>query len=144
MYCYGVFTAFLCVCLFLSVAPPSRFGWVLRTVIKGVMMGMLGYACYRAGGTIGRALLSIPSVQSLLETLKPPQWSSLSHQWHNCSSNKTMHLSPMALKHRRWGWRSPHYELTWTSRGDEPPPRIDVPVDAAGPYCQRNRDSTFL
>lgn len=80
MYCYGFFTASRCVCLFLSVAPPSRFGWVLRTVIKGVMMGMLGYACYRAGGTIGRALLSIPSVQSLLETLKPPQWSSLSHQ----------------------------------------------------------------
>lgn len=23
------------------------------------------------------------------------------------------------------------------------PPRTDVPVDAAGPYCQRNRDSTL-
>ncbi|XP_019957762.2 traB domain-containing protein isoform X2 [Paralichthys olivaceus] len=38
----------------MSVAPPSRFGWVLRTVMKGVMMGMLGYACYRAGGSIAR------------------------------------------------------------------------------------------
>lgn len=60
------------VCLFLSVAPPSRFGWVLCTVIKGVMMGMLGYACYRAGGGLGRALLSLPAVQSLMETLRPP------------------------------------------------------------------------
>lgn len=56
----------------MSVAPPSRFGWVLCTVIKGVMMGMLGYACYRAGGTVGRAMLSSPVVQSLLETLRRP------------------------------------------------------------------------
>ncbi|KAE8296451.1 TraB domain-containing protein TTG2 [Larimichthys crocea] len=56
----------------MSVAPPSRFGWVLCTVIKGVMMGMLGYACYRAGGGLGRALLSLPAVQSLMETLRPP------------------------------------------------------------------------
>uniref|UniRef100_A0A3B5A130 TraB domain containing n=1 Tax=Stegastes partitus TaxID=144197 RepID=A0A3B5A130_9TELE len=54
----------------MSVAPPSRFGWVLRTVIKGVMVGMLGYACYRAGGSLGRVLLSLPTVQSLLETLR--------------------------------------------------------------------------
>lgn len=60
------------VCLSLSVAPPSRFGWVVRAVIKGVMMGMLGYACYRAGGTLGRALLSLPAVQSVLDTLRPP------------------------------------------------------------------------
>ncbi len=58
--------------LFLSVAPPSRFGWVLSTVIKGVMMGMLGYACYRAGGSLGRIMLSLPAVQSLLQTLRPP------------------------------------------------------------------------
>lgn len=58
--------------LFLSVAPPSRFGWVLRMVLKGVMMGMLGYACYRAGGSLGRTLLSLPTVQSILETLRPP------------------------------------------------------------------------
>ncbi|XP_035011907.1 traB domain-containing protein isoform X1 [Hippoglossus stenolepis] len=56
----------------MSVAPPSRFGWVLRTVMKGVVMGMLGYACYRAGGSIGRALLSLPTVQSALEILQPP------------------------------------------------------------------------
>ncbi|XP_068579796.1 LOW QUALITY PROTEIN: traB domain-containing protein [Cebidichthys violaceus] len=56
----------------MSVAPPSRFGWVLRTVMKGVVVGVLGYACYRAGGTLGRALLSSPTVQSLLETLRPP------------------------------------------------------------------------
>ncbi|XP_063756425.1 traB domain-containing protein isoform X1 [Eleginops maclovinus] len=56
----------------MSVAPPSRFGWVLRTVIKGVVMGMLGYACYRAGGSLGRALLSLPAVESILETLQPP------------------------------------------------------------------------
>ncbi|XP_047451673.1 traB domain-containing protein isoform X1 [Mugil cephalus] len=56
----------------MRVAPPSRFGWVVRTVIKGVVMGMLGYACYRAGGSLGRAVLSLPAVQSLLETLRPP------------------------------------------------------------------------
>ncbi|KAM9854005.1 traB domain-containing protein isoform 1-T2 [Aulostomus maculatus] len=56
----------------MSVAPPSRFGWVLRAVIKGVMMGMLGYACYRAGGSLGRALVSLPAVQSVLENLRPP------------------------------------------------------------------------
>ncbi|XP_059191192.1 traB domain-containing protein [Centropristis striata] len=56
----------------MSVAPPSRFGWVLRTVIKGVMMGVLGYACYRAGGSLGRVLLTLPAVQSILETLRPP------------------------------------------------------------------------
>ncbi|CAI5664780.1 unnamed protein product [Oreochromis niloticus] len=55
----------------MSVAPPSRIGWVLCAVIKGVMMGMLGYACYRAGGSLGRALLSLPPVRSLLETLRP-------------------------------------------------------------------------
>ena len=55
-----------------SVAPPSRFGWVLRTVLKGAMLGMLGYACYRAGGGVGKALLSLPAVQSLLENLRPP------------------------------------------------------------------------
>uniref|UniRef100_A0A3Q3IIW8 TraB domain containing n=1 Tax=Monopterus albus TaxID=43700 RepID=A0A3Q3IIW8_MONAL len=53
----------------MSVAPPSRFSWVLRTVIKGVMMGMLGYACYRAGGSLGRALLSLPAVQYVVEIL---------------------------------------------------------------------------
>ncbi|XP_018602253.1 traB domain-containing protein isoform X1 [Scleropages formosus] len=50
----------------MSVAPPSRFGWVLRTVLKGTLLGMLGYACYRAGGSVGRALLSVPAFQSIL------------------------------------------------------------------------------
>lgn len=69
---FGCSTAAHCVRLFLSVAPPSRFGWVLRTVIKGAMMGMLGYTCYRVGGSLGRVLLSLPAVQSLLATLRPP------------------------------------------------------------------------
>lgn len=56
----------------MSVAPPSRFSWLLRTVLKGAMLGVLGYACYRAGGGIGRVLLSVPAVQSLLESLRPP------------------------------------------------------------------------
>lgn len=55
-----------------SVAPPSRLSWMFRTVMKGVMVGMLGYTCYRAGGSLGRALLSLPTVQSLLTTLRPP------------------------------------------------------------------------
>lgn len=65
-------TAAHCVRLFLSVAPPSRFGWALRTVIKVAVLGMLGYACYRVGGSLGRSALSFPAVQSLLETLRPP------------------------------------------------------------------------
>ncbi|KAL0968480.1 hypothetical protein UPYG_G00267400 [Umbra pygmaea] len=56
----------------MSVAPPSGFGWMLRTVLKAGMIGMLGYACYRAGGGVRRALLSLPTVQSLLETMRPP------------------------------------------------------------------------
>ncbi|KAM8892089.1 traB domain-containing protein isoform 2-T2 [Spinachia spinachia] len=56
----------------MSVAPPSRVGWVLRSVIKGAMVGMLGYACYRAGGSLGRVLLSLPTVKSVLETLRQP------------------------------------------------------------------------
>ncbi|CDQ73819.1 unnamed protein product [Oncorhynchus mykiss] len=55
----------------MSVAPPSRFGWMLRTVLKAGVMGVLGYACYRAGGGMGRALLSLPAVQSLLDNLRP-------------------------------------------------------------------------
>ncbi|XP_026879959.1 traB domain-containing protein [Electrophorus electricus] len=55
----------------ISVAPPSRFGWVLRTVLKGAVLTALGYACYRAGGGVGRVLLSLPAVQSLLENLRP-------------------------------------------------------------------------
>ncbi|KAL6107064.1 trabd [Pungitius sinensis] len=56
----------------MSVAPPSRFGWVLRSVIKGALVGMLGYACYRAGGSLGRVLLSLPTVKSVLQTLRQP------------------------------------------------------------------------
>lgn len=134
----------------LSVAPPSRVGWVLRMVIKGVMVGMLGYACYRAGGSLGRALLSLPAVQSVLETLRPPhdwpQWCFLRHQWHDLWFMKTMHLSPMALKPgAKAGGRgspAPQYELTRTSRDKEALPRIDAPVDTVGLYCQRNHDST--
>lgn len=55
----------------MSVAPPSRFGWVLHTVLKGVLMGIVGYACYRAGGTLGRTLLSLPAVKSIMENLRP-------------------------------------------------------------------------
>ncbi|TNN00511.1 hypothetical protein fugu_011757 [Takifugu bimaculatus] len=56
----------------MSVAPPSQLSWVLGTVIKGVMVGILGYTCYRAGRSIGRVVLSMPPVQSFLATLKPP------------------------------------------------------------------------
>ncbi|KAF7657918.1 hypothetical protein LDENG_00020160 [Lucifuga dentata] len=55
----------------MSVAPPSYFGRVLRTVVKGLIIGMLGYACYRAGSRLGRALLCAPAVQSVLENLRP-------------------------------------------------------------------------
>lgn len=56
----------------LSVAPPSRFGWVLRNVFKGAVWGLLGYACFRASKGMGRALLSLPAVQSLLENVRTP------------------------------------------------------------------------
>ncbi|KAL4659375.1 traB domain-containing protein-like [Arapaima gigas] len=56
----------------MSVAPPSRFGWLMRTVIKGTLLGMLGYACYRAGGGVARALLSAPVFQSVLGGSRPP------------------------------------------------------------------------
>ena len=58
--------------LVISVAPPSRLNRVMVTVLKGALIGAVGYACYRAGGSLGRALLSLPSVKSLLETVKPP------------------------------------------------------------------------
>lgn len=56
----------------MSVAPPSRLGWVFRTALKGAVLGMLGYACYRAGGGMGRALLSLPVVQSLMDKFQSP------------------------------------------------------------------------
>uniref|UniRef100_A0AAV2KZR1 TraB domain-containing protein n=1 Tax=Knipowitschia caucasica TaxID=637954 RepID=A0AAV2KZR1_KNICA len=56
----------------MSVAPPSRFGWVLQTGFKGVIMGLVGYACYRAGGTLGRKLMSLPSVKAIAENLRLP------------------------------------------------------------------------
>ncbi|XP_030221882.1 traB domain-containing protein [Gadus morhua] len=56
----------------MSVAPPSRLNRVMVTVMKGAVIGVVGYACYRVGGSLGRALLSLPSVKSLLETIKPP------------------------------------------------------------------------
>ncbi|KAJ8374106.1 hypothetical protein SKAU_G00046860 [Synaphobranchus kaupii] len=56
----------------MSVAPPSRLSRLLRTVLKGAGLGLLGYACYRAGGSVGRAVLSVPAVQSLMESLRPP------------------------------------------------------------------------
>lgn len=54
----------------MRVAPPSRVGRMLHTVIKGVLMGIVGYACYRAGGTLGRTLLSLPAVKSIMENLR--------------------------------------------------------------------------
>lgn len=56
----------------MSVAPPSRFGWVVRKVLKGAMWGLLGYACFRASKGVGRALLSLQTVQSLLEKIRTP------------------------------------------------------------------------
>ncbi|KAG7257320.1 hypothetical protein CRUP_026032 [Coryphaenoides rupestris] len=54
------------------VAPPSRLSRVMCMALKGTVIGLVGYACYRAGGGVGRALLSLPAVKSLLETLRPP------------------------------------------------------------------------
>ncbi|KAK9958840.1 hypothetical protein ABG768_010940 [Culter alburnus] len=56
----------------MSVAPPSRFSWVVRNVLKGAMWGLLGYACFRASKGVGRALLSLPTVQSLFENIRTP------------------------------------------------------------------------
>lgn len=56
----------------MSVAPPSRLGWVVRKVLKGAMWGLLGYACFRASKGVGRALLSLPTVQSLFENIRTP------------------------------------------------------------------------
>ncbi|TSK38487.1 TraB domain-containing protein [Bagarius yarrelli] len=55
----------------MSVAPPSRFGWLFCTVLKGTFLAVLGYACYRAGGYVGRAFISLPAVRSL-ENIRPP------------------------------------------------------------------------
>nr|XP_057943041.1 traB domain-containing protein [Doryrhamphus excisus]XP_057943042.1 traB domain-containing protein [Doryrhamphus excisus] len=54
----------------MSVAPPSQIGWVLRTVMKGVMMGMLGFVCYRAGRSLVRAVLSSSTVRSVVDNLR--------------------------------------------------------------------------
>ncbi|XP_066561597.1 traB domain-containing protein isoform X2 [Amia ocellicauda] len=56
----------------MSVAPPSRLGRAMRTVLKGAALGVLGYTCYRAGRRMGRALFSIPAIQSLLSSMHPP------------------------------------------------------------------------
>lgn len=56
----------------ISVAPPSRLSRVVRTVLKGAMCGLLGYACFWAGRGVGRALLSLPTVQSLLQNIRTP------------------------------------------------------------------------
>lgn len=90
---------------FLSVAPPSRLSWVLGTVLKGAVVGILGYTCYRAGRSIGSVVLSMPTVQSLLATLRPPP------AWPHCccpSLLTTQQFSNDALitgglKKRSWG-----------------------------------------
>ncbi|XP_062860834.1 traB domain-containing protein [Trichomycterus rosablanca] len=56
----------------MSVAPPSQFGWVVCTVLKGAVLSTLGYACYCAGRRVGRVLLSLPNVQTLLANIRPP------------------------------------------------------------------------
>ncbi|XP_034032890.1 traB domain-containing protein [Thalassophryne amazonica] len=56
----------------MSVAPPSRFGRVLHTVIKGFIVGMVGYTSYRVGWTLCRAVASLPTVQSILQIVQPP------------------------------------------------------------------------
>lgn len=144
---------FLIACVFLSVAPPSQFSWVIRTIVKGIIMGMLGYACYRAGGSLGRSLLSLPAVQSLLETLRPPPaWthsSFLSHHWHDFWSIKTMHLSPVALKTvgeaGRTGWPAHNLNFLYKDFTEvkRPSPSLDALIDKVWIHCQRNHDSTF-
>lgn len=58
-----------------------------------------------------------------------------------------MHLSPMALKTggEAGGKGSPAHTMNYQGPHGvkSPQPRIDVPVDTAGVYCQRNHDSTL-
>ncbi|TRY85230.1 hypothetical protein DNTS_009268, partial [Danionella cerebrum] len=56
----------------MSVAPPSRLGIVMRTMLKVAMWGLLGYACYRASKGMGRVILSLPTVRSLLPDIRTP------------------------------------------------------------------------
>ncbi|MBN3276925.1 TRABD protein, partial [Polyodon spathula] len=55
----------------MSVAPPSLSGTVLKTVLKGSVLVILGYACYRAGSGVGRVLLSVPVVQTFMRRFVP-------------------------------------------------------------------------
>ncbi|XP_058841448.1 traB domain-containing protein-like isoform X2 [Acipenser ruthenus] len=55
----------------MSVAPPSLSSTVVKTVLKGSVLGILGYACYRAGSGVGRVLLSVPVVQTFMRRIVP-------------------------------------------------------------------------
>ncbi|XP_039625759.1 traB domain-containing protein [Polypterus senegalus] len=48
----------------MSVAPPSLSGTLLKTAVKGALIGMMGYLCYRAGSGVSRALLSTSMIQA--------------------------------------------------------------------------------
>lgn len=88
----------------LSVAPPSRFSWVVRNVLKGAMWGLLGYACFRASKGVGRALLSLPTVQSLYENIRTPSVWPFSKRHRLFSSEIRMsHWTPVALT-TGWWW----------------------------------------
>lgn len=87
----------------LSVAPPSRFSWVVRNVLKGAMWGLLGYACFRASKGVGRALLSLPTVQSLFENIRTPSVWPFSKRHRLFSSEIRMsHWTPVALTTGWW------------------------------------------
>ncbi len=86
-----------------SVAPPSRFGWVVRKVLKGAMWGLLGYACFRASKGVGRALLSLQTVQSLLEKIRTPSvWPFFYRHRLFSNESRMSHWTPTALTTGWW------------------------------------------
>uniref|UniRef100_A0A8C4RLV5 TraB domain containing n=1 Tax=Erpetoichthys calabaricus TaxID=27687 RepID=A0A8C4RLV5_ERPCA len=48
----------------MSVAPPSLSGTLLKTAVKGALIGVMGYLCYRAGSGVSRALMSTSMIQA--------------------------------------------------------------------------------
>lgn len=111
------------------------------------MVGILGYTCYRTGRSIGRVLLSTATVQSFLATLRPPP------AWPHCSCQSRLTTQQFSndalitdgLKKRSWGWMKGLTSPLRTSGGIYCLPCcIEVPVDIAGPCCQRSHDSTLI
>lgn len=67
------------------------------------MWGLLGYACFRASKGVGRALLSLPTVQSLFENIRTPSVWPFSKRHRLFSSEIRMsHWTPVALTTGWW------------------------------------------